>query len=1015
MTGVASLVAGRYITQLSSGANAVVLSNTSVSKVVTLQYNSGSPAFIINSASTIHRLSSNGANISVAPSWTANTTVSFTTTGSMPSPLTSEQTYYIRDVSSNTFKLTSYPGGPAIDLLSNGSGTITLTVTGQTATFSNVTDRVTAVASPTYPVSSTEIPNALTFQANIGDYITQTGTSANAVVLANVVNAIAVPIRFISSNFGTGGGNIKINGGNVSVYPIYEFQSVSPIGLTVNPNDYITQVGGNANVRVNKSNIFSATSIPVEYVSGIFNPTGNLRVNGITTDVYPTSVLFRTNVQATYSTAVTFRLNLPTANVSINGNPTDNIPSDVIDVGVTISASPSVEGTQGFGESKFDQGTIGLPGTLNLNIDTGWITGYVPSQSASRIDYTFEVLTYKSEYSIYRDTQLFTLTVLGDLNNNINWITPTNLGSIYNGKISDLYVQAESTKGRVLYYDFKPNSANRLPQGLILTSTGLLAGRVSFQVFSLDSGATTLDGGVFGNNSTTFDNLYTFTVRASDIDGTVEDYRTFTISVIQANEVPYENLYLKALPSSDQREAFLNLITDQQIFPPQLIYRETDPNFGRATGIKSLFLPGLAPSTAADYVDAASKNHYTKRLTFGKIKTARALDASFNTKYEVVYVELLDENTNEFGKGPDNVIDLTSVISTPFYDKDGNEFTIAYPNSFVNMQSQMVDSLGYANKGALPDWMTSKQADGKILGFVRGAVLAYALPGKADTIAYRLRESDFNLNDIDFTIDRYQLDNILTENYNIEEQSYTRSNETTFDRYPGVSGIFVDVGTVDYALSVSYESINGRTVEDIVAAGGLDGVTNFRDGDTLVFAEQEFRRDQADTGEYNQGWSDVLSLWDADPWAYNADTSDADILIPSADTSPGLAWDKSDYVPGYNEHLSDILIDNKRIGIWKVNIIDSNIVILTYENTINFYEKLFVRRGFTYGKTNIFFDPSVKEGNQVPNYSIIPQQVRTTYTKFDGNGTRFFDYRDEYALPESGDKYIKFTKTGVFT
>jgi hypothetical protein len=57
----------------------------------------------------------------------------------------------------------------------------------------------------------------------------------------------------------------------------------------------------------------------------------------------------------------------------------------------------------------------------------------------------------------------------------------------------------------------------------------------------------------------------------------------------------------------------------------------------------------------------------------------------------------------------------------------------------------------------------------------------------------------------------------------------------------------------------------------------------------------------------------------------------------------------------------------------------------------------------------------IKSGKSVPDYSLIPQQIRTTYTTFDGNGTRFYDNRDEYVVPEQGDKYIKFTKIGVFT
>jgi hypothetical protein len=81
---------------------------------------------------------------------------------------------------------------------------------------------------------------------------------------------------------------------------------------------------------------------------------------------------------------------------------------------------------------------------------------------------------------------------------------------------------------------------------------------------------------------------------------------------------------------------------------------------------------------------------------------------------------------------------------------------------------------------------------------------------------------------------------------------------------------------------------------------------------------------------------------------------------------------------------------------------------------MNYYDTVFVRNGFTHGGTNVFYDPIVKEGNTLPNYSVIPEQITTTYTTFDGNGTRFLSYRDQYAIPEQGDKYIKFGKNGVF-
>ena len=195
--------------------------------------------------------------------------------------------------------------------------------------------------------------------------------------------------------------------------------------------------------------------------------------------------------------------------------------------------------------------------------------------------------------------------------------------------------------------------------------------------------------------------------------------------------------------------------------------------------------------------------------------------------------------------------------------------------------------------------------------------------------------------------------------------------------------------------------------------GGFDGINNIKSGQLVVFAQQEFFRDQNDVGSYNQGWSQVQTLWDEVPWDYDVNTEDNN--NPGGDPTPGIGWDQAAYVPGFNENNFDPQIENQRIGVWEVSINEDNIVTLTFVKTITPYQKLYVRNGFTYGATNIYYDPIVKPNNLIPNYSIIPQQIKIQYTTFDGNGTRFYDNRDEYVLPESGDKYIKFTKTGVFT
>lgn len=860
-----------------------------------------------------------------------------------------------------------------------------------------------------------------------GQYITQALSGANAL------------ISNISPTYGT----ITL-GGNL---------------VLANVGSFITQGAANAQVT---ANAVYQSSVSVVYLTGAFTTGGgNISINGTPVDSYPTNATYYTNVAGTYVDSNTFSLGTVSTGgiANIAGVSTGARPDAFLSVGVTIDAGPIDQTTPpaavGYDGGKFDQGILILP--LNLlpgqtsviDIDSGWITGYLPDLTDNSTEYEFEVSVYKRDFPSYATSRIFTLTVLGDLDNTVTWLTPANLGSIENGSVSDFVVKAISSKSKTLYYKLTPGEYKRLPQGLTLLSNGLISGRVSFQLFSLDQGATTIDGG-----TTTFDDTYDFSVTAYTYDGSVSATRVFTIRVIERNTEPYENLYLKALLSSEQRSQYLDIVQNQNIFPIESIYRLEDPWYGVPTDIRALFLAGINPSLLSDYANAVATNHYGKRITFGPVKTAvartqaydvaeigtgtvigtfqdeigfvptdfsRGYTASANiptgtqlteehVQYEVVYVEINDDNTvsNAAGSfGPIDTIDLTSELSTPYYDVYGNSYRVAYPNAFSNMQSKIVTNLGYANKGALPAWMTSIQRDGSVLGFKRAVVLAYTKPGESEAIAWKFSQQSYNLNSLDFTVDRYQLDNSYSENYDIQANGFVGGTETTFDRYPARSSIFEDAGTVDYAVSIPFENINNRSVDSINALGGMDSINNFEDGQTIVFAQQEFRTSSSVLDIYNQGWSNVITLWSGDdPWDYDRGTTT---------TTDDVLWDQAGYVPGYNENLLNPTVANQRIGIWRININDSNIVTLTFVQTLEFYDRLFVRNGYRYGRTHIFYDPKVKAGNLIPNYSIIPEQINIVGTTFDGNGTRFISNREQYTTPESGDKYIKFAKTGVFT
>lgn len=481
--------------------------------------------------------------------------------------------------------------------------------------------------------------------------------------------------------------------------------------------------------------------------------------------------------------------------------------------------------------------------TYNLD-DTVWYNYvlYIVNGTTSPGDTPFNS-SYFDPYPLVSSPVTFTLTVLNDLNNTITWLTPEDLGFIDNGAISELSVSAVSALGKSLNYSFTSGYYNRLPQGLILLPNGLITGRASFEFFSLDNGTTTFDSG-----TTNFDNLYTFTVTASDgsvsgdyIDATalvvgkdyqiinpgttdftlvgassnvtgtiftatdpgtgngvvsmmptVSSYMTFIVRVNNFNRSPYQNLYLAALASKEQRIAFSELLSNTSIFPDQLIYRESDPWFGKATDIKFLFAAGLSPTLVENYIAVMEHNHYRKPLNLGGVKTAVALDASFNIKYEVVYIEVLDPETNN-GLSPPQSINRINQVSPPY---NVPPFTVVYPNALNNMFTDIA-TVGFANQGALPDWMLDPQPNGGVLGFTRGVVLAYTVPGASNLIANRIQQNNITFNNVNFVADRYELDRYLTENYNVITGKFNVSKDTTFDNgtttFDGGTTVITDI------------------------------------------------------------------------------------------------------------------------------------------------------------------------------------------------------------------------------
>jgi hypothetical protein len=204
-----------------------------------------------------------------------------------------------------------------------------------------------------------------------------------------------------------------------------------------------------------------------------------------------------------------------------------------------------------------------------------------------------------------------------------------------------------------------------------------------------------------------------------------------------------------------------------------------------------------------------SKNFWNNTLRFGGFKTARALNSDGTVKYEIVYIELVD---NKQGTDPTTGLSASPVLrqdvrsnrttwanpisvdQTPpdvshghYLVSQANDYYV-YPNSIENMRSRLKTDIGYQilERKVLPSWMQDKQADDTVLGWTLAAPVVFCKPGTSAKIKYRLEErikntTTLDIKKISFEIDRFILDNNLSEYFNKTSQEFTVTDETTFD------------------------------------------------------------------------------------------------------------------------------------------------------------------------------------------------------------------------------------------
>jgi hypothetical protein len=562
--------------------------------------------------------------------------------------------------------------------------------------------------------------------------------------------------------------------------------------------------------------------------------------------------------------------------IDFDGDPIEYSIS--IGPGVGFDADGTVYDETGIG---FDQGAFSLPPGLAIDPDTGWFYGYIPDQGATEFTYQFAVRVRKANNpAVISGFNYFTITITGDIDTEVSWLTEPDLGTVLNGSISTLAVAAVNVGGRALQYRLLSGSNSRLPEGLTLQPSGNITGRVSFNTFALDGGTTTFDKNLdtrLGIDETTFDLKFSFTVNAfapaleqvgyqvgsivitnggsgyvsqptvvisappltdgsiqatagvativngvitaislgnpgrgytsaptvtitggggtgasaaativeSVVTNAVSVLRRFSVTVVRQFNEPYQKLYIKCMPPEQDRALIDQLVQNQDIIPVQSVYRADDSNFGVAQSVIYDHAYGLDADAIQTYVQSLAINHYWKNLTLGDIRTAQALDSEGRVMYEVVYSQIIDNLVNDRGQSVDKAVQLPYPVDAG----DDTEISIVYPNSLINMRDQVIDSVGQIPPPlttVLPLWMTSKQTDGRILGFTAAWVIAYVKPGESARVAYNIREQfGEQLNKIDFKVDRYELDQSQTYQWDSQDQQWIPQPPaaTTFDLF----------------------------------------------------------------------------------------------------------------------------------------------------------------------------------------------------------------------------------------
>jgi len=410
----------------------------------------------------------------------------------------------------------------------------------------------------------------------------------------------------------------------------------------------------------------------------------------------------------------------------------------------------------------------------------------------------------------------FNVRVLGEIESELTWITPSDLGTINANFVSTLRVEAETTvpNGRIVYSVVSGN----LPAGLRLSYRGAIIGSARQFASSEGPGLTRIDNQTttFDEGETTIDREFKFTVRAADRFNFSASTREFTLRVDDLDSTLYNNIYVRPFMKPSLRNEYRNFVSDTTIFPSDAIYRPNDPAFGKQLEPKMLIYAGI--ESKATYIDddgieqtidplawiaaAAAKNHKRRRYQVGDVKRAVAKRPGTNEAvYELIYLEVVDPAEPALGETKERFkINNTKRITSDSsgYDQKEAEYNSDFVNSeprrqrnhpynntikadsdavIVNQEGDVlrylsnttnmrkrIEEIGKVQRDYLPLWMRTGQSNAfRELGYVTAIPIAYCKVGTSEDVLLNvqnaLKNREFDLKELDLDVDRYLVDN----------------------------------------------------------------------------------------------------------------------------------------------------------------------------------------------------------------------------------------------------------------